>query len=114
MEWCRLEEIYKSYSVFILSYDDKEDLISKVIEKPKTVDDIENAHCGMGTYFMDISCFKYIKNTKPSVLRNEIEITDVIQNMVNEGEEISPVMFDGTYINMTSPEDIKEAEMRIK
>ena len=109
-----LEEIYKSYSVFILSYDDKEDLISKVIEKPKTVDDIENAHCGMGTYFMDISCFKYIKNTKPSVLRNEIEITDVIQNMVNEGEEISPVMFDGTYINMTSPEDIKEAEMRIK
>jgi dTDP-glucose pyrophosphorylase len=47
-------------------------------------------------------------------LRNEIEITDVIQNMVNEGEEISPVMFDGTYINMTSPEDIKEAEMRIK
>jgi dTDP-glucose pyrophosphorylase len=109
-----LDEIYKSYSVFILSCDDKEDWVSKVIEKPKTVDDIENAHCGMGTYFFDTSVFKYIKNTKPSLLRNEIEITDVIQNMINEGEEISPVGFDGVYINMTSPEDINEAEIRLK
>ena len=109
-----LDEIYKSYSAFILSCDDREDWISKVIEKPKTVDDIENAHCGMGTYFFDMSVFKYIKNTDPSRLRNEIEITDVIQNMIDEGEEISPVSFDGEYINMTSPEDIIEAERMLK
>ena len=109
-----LEEIYKSYSVFILSCGDKDDWISKVIEKPKSIDDIENAHCGMGTYFMDVSCFKYIKNTEPSRLRNEIEITDVIQNMINEGEEITPVLFDGEYINMTSPEDVIEAERMLK
>jgi dTDP-glucose pyrophosphorylase len=109
-----LDEIYKSYSVFILSCGDKEDWISKVIEKPKMVDDIENSHCGMGTYFMDVSCFKYIKNTNPSQLRNEIEITDVIQNMINEGEEITPVRFDGEYINMTSPKDIIEAKRMLK
>ena len=109
-----LEEIYKSYSVFILSCDDQEDWISKVIEKPKTVDDIEHAYCGMGTYFGDMSIFKYIKNTKPSQLRGEIEITDVIQNMINEGEVISPVHFHGAYINMTVPEDIKEAEVILK
>ena len=109
-----LDEIYKSYSAFILSCDDQEDWISKVIEKPKTVDDIENAHCGMGTYFFDMSVFKYIKNTDPSRLRNEIEITNVIQKMIDEGEEISPVSFDGEYINMTSPEDIIEAERMLK
>jgi NDP-sugar pyrophosphorylase family protein len=34
--------------------------------------------------------------------------------MIDEGEEISPVSFDGEYINMTSPEDIIEAERMLK
>jgi dTDP-glucose pyrophosphorylase len=108
------DEITKSYTVFTQHCEGEKEWIYRVIEKPNLVDEIESAYCGMGTYFFDRSVFKYIKNTEPSRLRNEIEITDVIQGMIDEGEVVNSIRFDGEYINMTSPEDIKEAELRIK
>jgi len=91
-----------NYSVEI-----QNNIVSEVVEKPKK---IINDYCGMGAYFFDKKVFEYIEKTPPSKLRNEIEITDVIQNMVVSGEEISPIHFRGDYINMTYPEDVKKAE----
>jgi len=84
----------------------KNELVYEVKEKPKKV---VNNYCGMGFYFFDKRVFNYIKMTNPSKLRNEIEITDVIQNMINSREEINPVFFNGNYLNITSPEDIEKA-----
>lgn len=95
-----VENIKQSYSIKI-----KDDLICEVKEKPK---EIFNNLCGMGFYFLNKKIFDYIKITEPSKLRNEIEITDVIQNMIDAGEEIKPVFFNGNYINITFPEDIKK------
>jgi len=53
--------------------------------------------------------FDFIYKTPPSALRNEVEITDVIGNMIIAGEPISPVMFDGEYINVTCLDDLKKA-----
>lgn len=99
------EFIKLNYSVLITN-----SLVSNVVEKPKK---IINDLCGMGVYFFDKKVFEYIKKTKPSKLRNEVEITDVIQNMINDGEKIKPIFFNGEYLNITFPEDIQKAEKLI-
>lgn len=94
--------IKQSYSVEV----DK-NLIRKVVEKPK---ELTNDLCGMGCYFFNARLFEYIKKTPASSLRNEVEITDVIQRMIDSREEISPLFFNGDYLNITSAEDIAAAE----
>jgi uridine kinase len=97
-----VEEIKQGYSIKI-----ENNLVCRVEEKPKRV---FNNLCGMGFYFFDKRVFGYIKATSPSKLRNEIEITDVIQNMINAGEKISPVFFHGDYLNINYSQDIQQAE----
>lgn len=97
------EDIKLNYSVEL----NKNNFVSKVIEKPKN---IINNFCGMGVYFFKRDVFDYIKGSKPSILRNEIEITDVIQKMIEAGEKITPAFLDGRYINVTNPGDLKKAE----
>jgi len=98
-----VEEIKLNYSIEI----NKDKYVSKVIEKPNN---ITNNLCGMGVYFFKRSVFDYITRTKPSSLRNEIEITDVIQKMIDAGEKITPAFLNGRYINVTNPDDLKKAE----
>jgi bifunctional UDP-N-acetylglucosamine pyrophosphorylase/glucosamine-1-phosphate N-acetyltransferase len=97
-----VEDIKQSYSVKI-----KNSFIYEVEEKPKK---IINNLCGMGFYFFNQKVFQYISLTKLSRLRNEIEITDVIQNMINAGEKIAPVFFHGDYLNITYYNDLQRAE----
>ncbi|MGC8976124.1 MAG: sugar phosphate nucleotidyltransferase [Candidatus Ratteibacteria bacterium] len=99
------EDIKRSYSVEI-----EKEIVVKVVEKPKI---LINNLCGMGFYFFDKIVFDYIKITPPSPLRNEIEITDVIQKMIDNGEVIKPVFFKGFYINITFKEDLFIAEKNI-
>jgi glucose-1-phosphate thymidylyltransferase len=98
-----VEDIKLNYSVEL----NKNNFVSKVIEKPKN---IINNYCGMGVYVFKRDVFDYIKGSKPSILRNEIEITDVIQKMIEAGEKITPAFLDGRYINVTDPGDLKKAE----
>lgn len=97
-----VEDIKRSYSIKI-----QRDFVCEVKEKPKKV---FNNLCGMGYYFFNKRVFDYIKLTEPSKLRNEIEITDVIQNMIDGGEKIKPALFRGDYLNITYPEDLQKAE----
>jgi len=101
-----IDDIKRSYSIEISG-----DYLEKVVEKPK---EIPNNYCGMGFYFFKKKVFNYIKITPPSILRNEIEITDVIQNMIDGGEKIKPVFFKGHYINVTYPEDLRNWKNRLK
>lgn len=95
----KFEDIKLSYSIEIT-----DDIIKKVVEKPK---EVPNNLCGMGFYFFNPKVFDYIEITPPSELRNEIEITDVIQNMISGGEKVKPIFFKGNYLNVTFPEDLK-------
>lgn len=96
-----VREIMLSYSVEL-----EGGLIRRVVEKPKI---LVNDLCGMGFYFFGRKVFDYIRKTPPSALRNEVEITDVIQNMISAGEPVSPVWFNGDYMNVTFPEDLQKA-----
>ncbi|MFH1002671.1 MAG: sugar phosphate nucleotidyltransferase [Chloroflexota bacterium] len=90
-----------SYSVEI-----KDSLIHRVEEKPQRV---PNNLCGLGYYFFDQRLFDYIREARPSALRNEIEITDVLQDMIDGREKLAPVFFRGDYLNVTSPDDLPRA-----
>jgi len=93
------DDIKRSFSVEV-----KDNLVVKVVEKPK---EIINNLCGMGFYFFNKKVFDYIEKAKPTPERNEIEITNVIQMMIDAGEKISPVFFDGGYLNVTYSKDLK-------
>jgi dTDP-glucose pyrophosphorylase len=97
-------DIKRSYSIEIKHENGS---ISKVVEKPKQ---LINNLCGMGVYFFNDKIFNYIKDTTPSELRNEVEITDAIGNMIDGGEEVFPIYFDGEYLNITFPDDLKVTE----
>ena len=99
-----LEEFRKSYSVKV-----KDGLVRTVIEKPNTyIYSLENESCGMGVYFLDTRIFDYIRKTR--VKPGGGDFTEVLQAMIDGGEEIHPAYFHGNYINVGSPEDLKKAE----
>ena len=95
------DDIRRSYSVEILG-----EKIVRVVEKPKA---LPNNLCGMGYYFLDRGVFDYIVQTPPSLLRNEIEITDVLQSMIDDGKVLKPFSFTGEYLNVTFPGDYERA-----
>ncbi len=97
-----VEAIKLSYSL-----DVGDNHVVHVSEKPEHV---LNNLCGMGFYFLDKRAFEYIELTKPSPLRGEVEITEALQNMIDNGERITPVLFRGSYLNITYPEDLARAE----
>jgi len=96
------EDILRSYSIQL-----KDNFIFSVKEKP---DKVINDLCGMGFYFFNKSVFAHIKKTMPSERTGKVEITDVIQNMIDDGLKISPIFFNGDYLNVTYPKDLKKAE----
>ncbi|HNV71153.1 MAG TPA: sugar phosphate nucleotidyltransferase, partial [Candidatus Ozemobacteraceae bacterium] len=97
------ESIHRSY---LVELDDSESRIRHVEEKPKI---LKNNLLGLGFYFLDTRVFPYIERTPPSSLRNEVEITDVMEHMIKAGEPFSPVFFEGGYLNVTYAEDIDRA-----
>jgi glucose-1-phosphate thymidylyltransferase len=98
------EAIKQSYSI---EYD-ADGFLSRVEEKPKY---LTNKYCGMGYYFFKSNVFDYIQITLPSKVRNEIEITDVIANMITAGEKISVVKYFGDYININTAQDLRRAAL---
>jgi len=96
------DEIKRNFSVEV-----EKDSIIRVVEKPAI---IPNNLCGIGFYFFSKKVFDYIRQAGPSKFRGEVEITDVIQNMIDAHEKISPVFFSGDYLNITYEEDLIKAE----
>ena len=100
-------DIKAGYSVLV-----ENGIVKRVMEKPRVVSPDE--YCGMGIYFFDRRIFSYIKQTPASPLRDEVEITDVIEKMIEAGEVIKPVYFSGTYVNVNTPEDLERAEWMLQ
>lgn len=92
--------ITKNYSVELT-----DGRIASLVEKPKAP---SNNLLGCGTYVFTPKVFQYIERTPPSALRHEVEITDVISAMAQEGK-VYPFMLTGEYLNITSVEDMHHA-----
>lgn len=81
--------------------------VTRVVEKPTQV---PNDLCGTGFYFFEPSVFEAIRRTPVSARTGEHEITDVLQTLADADAGLRALWFDGTYININTPQDLDAVE----
>ncbi len=79
--------------------------IARLVEKPKQP---RSNLAIVGGYFFDHNIFDSIRCIKPS-WRNEYEITDAIQDLINRGLVVLPYVMTGWWKDAGKPEDIIDA-----
>lgn len=91
--------IMRNFSI----HEDSQGQVSRVIEKPRNP---TNRIKGCGVYIFDQNVFDAVRRTPRTAMRNEYEITDSIQVMIDDGFVVShrPVVsFD---LNLTFPHEL--------
>lgn len=83
--------------------------IKRVIEKPK---DPPSNLAIAGAYLFRASIFDAIGKIKPS-WRNELEITDAIQELINAGSKVEPYTIKGWWIDAGKPDAIMRANQLV-
>jgi len=91
----------QQYGVAVL----KNGTIVRLIEKPR---DPPSDLALVGIYMFDQSVFQAVNNIKPS-WRNELEITDAIQYLVDHGATVRPYVHTGWWIDTGAPGDMLDA-----
>lgn len=82
-----------------------ENKVIRLVEKPKEkISDLAL----VGVYGFTDEIFEVIEKLKPS-WRGELEITDAIQGLINEGKEVSYEIIQGWWKDTGTPKDILEA-----
>lgn len=83
--------------------------IRRVVEKPK---DPPSNYAISGVYLFRNSIFNAIANIKPS-WRNELEITDAIQWLINNGDAVQAYKIKGWWIDAGKPDAIVQANQLV-
>ena len=81
------------------------DKLIRVVEKPQ---DPPSNMAVIGIYFFDSSVFDAIRNVKPSA-RGELEITDTIQRLIDDGLDVRAEVISGRWIDTGKHDDLLEA-----
>jgi glucose-1-phosphate thymidylyltransferase len=85
------------------------DRLVRTIEKPK---DTKSNLAITGVYIFTPPIFDIVKKLKPS-WRNELEITDAIQGLIDQGYQVGHRMVEGWWKDTGKPEDLLEANQLI-
>lgn len=89
--------IRKNYAVTL-----EGERITSLIEKPEIV----NTHfLGCGTYIFSPAIFSAIEETPPSPKTGRVELTEVIQHLVQQNGTVRAAMLKGSYRNINYAED---------
>jgi dTDP-glucose pyrophosphorylase len=91
--------IRRNFSVIL----DNAGQVVRVIEKPRHV--VNNLK-GVGLYLFDLQVFDAIRRTPRTAMRDEYEITDSIQVMIDDGHVVRSTDAVHDDLNVTYPEDL--------
>jgi len=94
-------ELRKSYLV-----EASNGVVTKLTEKP----DVDVGLCGMGTWFLPRRIFEYIARMRLKPQATSVDLTGALQLAIKNGERLRAVHFEGDYINVTYPDDIRTAQ----
>lgn len=89
----------KNYAVILA----ESGLVQRVIEKPRYA---TNRLKGVGLYLFDPGVFDAIRRTQRTAMRDEYEITDTIQVMIDQGLPVRVAQCVKKDVNITSPVDL--------
>jgi len=93
------DAIRKNYSVKL----SEDGYVQRVIEKPRYT---HNKLKGVGLYLFDISAFDAIRRTPRTAMRDEYEITESIQVIIDDGNPVRVANAVHDDINLTTPVDL--------
>lgn len=93
----------------IAALNESYDRIERVVEKPQ---DPPSNLAISGVYLFRKSIFEAIANIKPS-WRNELEITDAIEWLINQGKTVRPYIMQGWWIDAGKPDAIIQANQLV-
>ena len=82
--------------------------VSRVVEKPRHS---TTTRKGCGLYLFDVDVFDAIRRTPRTAMRDEYEITDTIQIMVDDGHPVYTSDVVRWDINLTYPHDILDCNL---
>ena len=84
--------------------------VTRVIEKPRHA---QNRLKGVGLYLFDPVIFDAVRRTPRTAMRDEYELTDAIQVMIDDGHatRVAPCVADD--INLTSPADLLRCNLLV-
>jgi len=88
--------------------DGTRDVVRKVIEKPRY---LVNNIKGCGLYLFDLHIFDAICRTPRTAMRDEYEITDSIQILMEDGFSVKQLNIIKEDINLTVPDDLIKCNM---
>lgn len=92
----------------------KNHVVQRVIEKPRY---IQNKLKGCGIYLFGLEIFDAIRRTPRTAMRDEYEITESIQIMINDGHRVVHSQIIEEDLNLTVPEDLllmNMAELKLR
>ena len=98
-------EIRKNFAVSL----SPDGYVTRVIEKPRHA---TNGLKGVGLYLFDLTIFDAIRRTPRTAMRNEYEITDAIQVMIDDGHPVRVANAIEDDVNLTTAADLLAINLR--
>jgi dTDP-glucose pyrophosphorylase len=103
------EAIKRNFAIFV---DKETDLVKRVVEKPRYLH-VNDKLKGCGLYLFDQHIFDAIRRTPRTAMRDEYEITDAIQILIQDGLPVKNLTIIENDLNLTFPEDLLDVNLFI-